>query len=38
MEGRGFRGGSNEKMRKMWLGLEINVAGFPPLPRDCVCF
>ena len=28
---RGFRGGSDEKMRRMWLGLEIVVAGLPPL-------
>ena len=27
----GFRGGSDEKMRRMWLGLEIVVAGLPPL-------
>ena len=31
MEGRGFRGGSDEKMRRMWLGLEIVVAGLPPI-------
>ena len=31
MEGRGFRGGSDEKIRRMWLGLEIVVAGLPPL-------
>ena len=31
MEGRGFRGGSDEKMMRMWLGLEIIVAGLPPL-------
>ena len=30
-EGRGFRGGSDEKMRRMWLGQEIDVAGLPPL-------
>ena len=30
-EGQGFRGGSDEKMRRMWLGLEIVVAGLPPL-------
>ena len=29
--GRGFRGGSDEKMRRMWLGLEIFVTGPPPL-------
>ena len=27
IKGRGFRGGSDEKMRRMWLGLEIVVAG-----------
>jgi len=32
-EGQGFRGGSDEKMRRMWLGLEIGVAGLPPLSR-----
>ena len=31
IEGRGFRGGSDEKMRRMWLGLEIDVVGLPPL-------
>ena len=30
LEGRGFRGGSDEKMR-MWLGREIFVVGLPPL-------
>ena len=30
-KGRGFRGGSDEKMRKMWLGLGIAVVGLPPL-------
>ena len=29
IEGRGFRGGSDENMRRMWLGLEIVVAGLP---------
>ena len=33
IEGRGFRGGSDEKMRRMWLGLEIVVAGLPPLAQ-----
>ena len=28
---RGFRGGSDEKMRRKWLGREIVVAGLPPL-------
>ena len=31
LEERGFRGGSDEKMRRMWLGLEIFVTGPPPL-------
>jgi len=31
MEGRGFRGGLDEKMRRMWFGIEIVVAGLPPL-------
>jgi len=31
MEGRGFRGGSNEKMRRMRFGREIVVTGLPPL-------
>ncbi len=31
MKGRGFRGGSDEKMRTMWLGIEIVVVGLPPL-------
>ena len=30
LKGRGFRGGSDEKMRRMWLGLEIDVVGLPP--------
>ena len=29
--GRGFRGGSDEKIRIMWLGREIVVARPPPL-------
>ena len=29
--GQGFRGGSDEKMRRMWLGQEIVVVGLPPL-------
>ena len=33
MKGRGFRGGSDEKMRGMWFGLEIDVGGLPPLDR-----
>ena len=31
IERRGFRGDSDEKMRRMWLGLDIVVAGLPPL-------
>ena len=31
LKGRGFRGGSDEKMRRMWVGLEIDVVGLPPL-------
>ena len=30
-KGRGFRWGSDEKMMRMWFGLEINVVGLPPL-------
>ena len=30
LEGRGFRGCSEEKMRRMWLGIEIAVADLPP--------
>ena len=30
-KGRGFRGGSDEKMRRMWFGLEIDVVGLPSL-------
>ena len=33
MEGRGFLGGLDEKMRRMWLGLEIVMGGFPHLPQ-----
>ena len=32
LKGRGFRGGSDEKMKRMWFGLEIDVVGLPPLP------
>ena len=28
---RGFRCGSDEKMMRMWFGLEIDVVGLPPL-------
>ena len=31
IEGRRFRGGSDEKMRRMWLGREVVVTGLPPL-------
>ena len=31
IEGRGFRGRLNEKMRRMWLGREFVVAGLTPL-------
>ena len=27
----GFRGGLDEKMRRMWFGREVVVAGLPPL-------
>jgi len=28
---REFRGGSDEKMKRMWLGIEIFVTDLPPL-------
>jgi len=31
LKGRGFRCGSDEKMMRMWFGLEIDVVGLPPL-------
>ena len=31
LEGRGFRGGMDEKMRRMRLGRDIVVVGLPPL-------
>ena len=31
-EGRDFRGGSDNKMRRMWLGREIVMACLPLLP------
>ena len=31
MKGRGFRGGADKKIRRMWLGREIVVVGLPPL-------
>ena len=36
IEGRGFRGGLDEKMRRMWLGRELGVAGLPPLLQPWV--
>ena len=36
LEGRGFRGSSEEKMRKMWLGLEIVVADLPLSVRSTI--
>ena len=36
LEGRGFRGGSEEKMRRMWLGLEIVVADLPLSVRSTI--
>ena len=34
MKGRGFRCGSDEKMMRMWFGLEIDVVGLPPLVKQ----
>jgi len=34
LKGRGFRGGSDEKLRRMWLEREIVVVGLPPLIRQ----
>ena len=31
LKGRGFRCGSDEKMMRMWFGLEVDVVGLPPL-------
>ena len=31
LKGRGFRGGSDQKIRRMWLGREIVMVGLPPL-------
>ena len=31
LKGLGFRCGSDEKMMRMWFGLEIDVVGLPPL-------
>ena len=30
LKGRGFRGGLDEKMKRMWLGREIVVTSSPP--------
>ena len=32
LKGQGFLGGLDEKMRRMWFGLEIYLVGLPPLP------
>ena len=39
LKGRGFRCGSDEKMMRMWFGLEIDVVGLPPLinPEPVSC-
>ena len=34
LEGQGFWGSSDEKMRRMWLGQEIVVTGLPPLGQQ----
>ena len=31
LKGRGFRGGSDEEMGRMWFGQGIDVVGLPPL-------
>ena len=31
LKGRGFQCGSDEKMMRMWFGLEIDVVGLPTL-------
>ena len=36
LEGQGFRGGSDQKRRRMWLGREIVVPGLPPLGKVCM--
>ena len=36
LKGRGFRGGSDEKMRRMWLGREIVVVSHPALLQLCL--
>ena len=38
MKGRGFLGGSDEKIRRMWLGRKIVVDGLPPLKIQIECF
>ena len=35
--GQGFWGGSDEKTKRMWLGLEIVVAALPPFIESIVC-
>ena len=34
LKGRVFRCGSDEKMMRMWFGLEIDVVGLPPLVHN----
>ena len=36
LKGRGFRCGSDEKIMRMWFGLEIDVVGLPPLSRQYI--
>ena len=36
LKGWWFRGGSDEKMMRMWFGLEINVVGLPPLVEQTI--
>ena len=38
LKGKGFRGGSDEKMRRMWFGLEIDVVGLPPLNMHFIIY
>ena len=38
MKGRGFRCGSDEKVIRMWFGLEIDVVGLPPLVKHNLRF
>ena len=37
-EGQRFRGGLDQKMRRMWLGREVVVAGLPPLAQHILTF